>query len=359
MTEHGSLLAHLSPRFTQRTEDIAVEALGYILSTSEAAREGLVDLLRSSGGKVDGLGRIATQVTGEEGERPDLVGCDQNGDKRLLVEAKFWAGLTPNQPNEYLRRLCRGGVLLFVVPEARLDALWPELERRVKKKGSFEWTADADRPRTADVGERRLILTAWRTLLQEIEHRAGAAGDTAAVASVRQLHGLAEDQDESAFLPLRPDELGPDVPRRLLSLHSAINRVVDKAEAAGLLSTRGCGTKDGRDGYGRWLKLGVWEKGTRVKGKPAGACLCVHYTAWSRHGETPIWLQFDDTEDGWDVLPLKKVRKRLREQIVEGTDGTMFVPIHLPAGVELDRVVDSVVDQLRDIAHRIARVAPD
>ena len=38
------------------------------------------------------------------------------------------------------------------------------------------------------------------------------------------------------------------------------------------------------------------------------------------------------------------------------TDETVFVPIHLPTGVELDQVVDSVVGQLRDLAHRIARV---
>ena len=107
MTEHYSLLAYLSPRFTGQTENIAVEALGYILSTSEAAREGLVSLLQSGGAEVEGLSRIRTEVTGDKGERPDLVGWDENGDERLLIEAKFWAGLTDNQPNGYLKRLRR------------------------------------------------------------------------------------------------------------------------------------------------------------------------------------------------------------------------------------------------------------
>ena len=305
---------------------------------------------------MDGLDRIKTQATGDAGERPDLVGWDDTRDQSLLVEAKFWAALTEKQPNAYLESLPSGGTLLFVAPEARLDALWPELERRVKKKGSFEWTADADNAKTADVGGKRLILTSWRTLLQEIEYRAGAAGDTAAVASVRELHGLCEDQDESAFLPLGPDELGPDVPRRLLDLHSVIKRVVDRAAAADIVGIDK--QKVALDGFGRWLELGVSKNGARVKGKPAGACLCVHYTAWSQHGETPIWLEFADAEDGWNVLPLEKVRKRLREQIVAETDETVFVPIHLPTGVELDQVVDSVVDQLRDLAHRLARVKP-
>ena len=360
MSNEGSLLAYLSSRFTGQTEDIAVEALGYILSTSEAARTGLLDLLQSRGAKREEFIRIATQVGGDHGERPDLVGWAGDGDERLLVEAKFWAGLTANQPNAYLERLPSGGTLLFVAPEARLDALWPELERRVKKKGSFEWTADADSARTADVGGRRLILTSWRTLLKAAEHRAGAAEDTAAVTGIQQLNGLCEREDEAAFVPLRPGELGPDLPRRLMNLFTTIDRVVARAEAAGLVSAEGLGRKLALDGCGRFLELGVRdEEDSWVNGRRAATCLCLHYEAWSRYRETPVWLVLYDNP-GWEgVLPLKKVRKRLRNEIVVETNGTAFVPIHLPTGVEIDHVVDSVVDQLRNIAHRIAGVASD
>lgn len=355
MTSHGSLLAHLTYRFTERTEDIAVEALGYILSTSEAAREGLLGLLRSGGAKVAELGRIGTQVTGDEGERPDLVGWDHNGDESLLVEAKFWAGLTPKQPNAYLKRLRLGGVLLFVAPEARLDTLWPQLECRAKE-GDLEWTADADGARSADVSGRLLVLTSWRTLLKEARHRADAVGDTAAVASIQELNGLCEREDEPEFSPLRRDELGPELPRRLLNLAGIIDWGVAKAERRGLVRTKYLGRKLARDGYGRWLELGVREEGSWVNGRPTGACLCLHYTAWASYRETPIWLELADRQDDWDVLPLKKVRRRLRDQIV---DGTNFVPIHLPTGVELDDVVESVVDQLHDLAHRLAGVTPN
>lgn len=74
MSNDGSLLAYLSSRFPGKTEDIAVEALGYILSTSEAARIGLSGLLRSGCAKGDDFSGIATQVGGDDGERPDLVG---------------------------------------------------------------------------------------------------------------------------------------------------------------------------------------------------------------------------------------------------------------------------------------------
>ena len=158
VTNDSSLLAHLSSRFTERTEDIAVEALGYILSTSEAARTGLLSILRSGGANVEELSRIDTQIGGKEGERPDLVGWDESGVERLLIEAKFWAGLTDNQPNAYLKRLPPNGTLLFVAPEARVETLWPELQR-LAKKGGFDWRDDADGTRSADVGGKRLMLT--------------------------------------------------------------------------------------------------------------------------------------------------------------------------------------------------------
>lgn len=352
MRNEDSLLAYLSPRFTERTEDIAVEALGYILSTSEAAKTGLLSILRSGGAGVEGLSRIATQVSGDEGERPDLVGWDEDGDERLLIEAKFWAGLTSNQPTVYLRRLPPGGTLLFVVPEARIDTLWAELER-LAKNGDFEWTTDPEHGRSADVAERRLMLTTWRALLEEAKARASAEGDTAAVTSIQQLSGLCEREDQGAFLPLRRYELGPELPRRLVNLSRAIDRIVDRAKAEGLVSTKGLRAAATRQGYGRWIRLGVRKDGSWVDDCFVGARLGLHYGAWSQYRETPFWLYLSEWKG---TLKIEKIRKRLGDDVLTGTQ---LVPIHLPTGVELDDVVDSVVGQLCDLAHRIARVAPD
>ena len=127
----SSLLAYLAPRLTGRTEDIAVEALGYILSHSIAARSGLFELLRAGGAEIPEVVAVDTQSS-KDRTRPDLVGFDDQGRERLLVEAKFWAGLTDNQPQGYLDRLTDNGgatALLFVAPKARLETLWAELCR--------------------------------------------------------------------------------------------------------------------------------------------------------------------------------------------------------------------------------------
>ena len=48
--DSSTMFAHIVSRSTNRTEHVAVEALGFILSRSDAARRALRDLL-----KLDGL----------------------------------------------------------------------------------------------------------------------------------------------------------------------------------------------------------------------------------------------------------------------------------------------------------------
>ncbi|MDA0336588.1 MAG: hypothetical protein O2782_15610, partial [bacterium] len=38
-------------------------------------------------------------------ERPDVVGSSATGEEVIILEGKFDAGLTKNQPNSYLSRL--------------------------------------------------------------------------------------------------------------------------------------------------------------------------------------------------------------------------------------------------------------
>ena len=113
MAEIDTLLAHLSPSFTSQTENIAVAALGYILNKYAGSREGLDDVVRSGVRNVNPVVKVNTPVTALDGTRPDLVGVDEGGAERVLIEAKFWAELTRRQPDAYLERLpdVLGGVV--------------------------------------------------------------------------------------------------------------------------------------------------------------------------------------------------------------------------------------------------------
>ena len=105
MATKGSLLAHLALQFASHPENLAVEALGYLLKESEDTRSSFVGLLRARGIDLPDSLRYSTQVRGKDATRPDLVGKDRSGREVVLIEAKFWAGLTDMQPISYLDRL--------------------------------------------------------------------------------------------------------------------------------------------------------------------------------------------------------------------------------------------------------------
>jgi len=119
-------------RLSHQSEDVATEALAFILNSSEPARRAFTDLLRRIKPDLPDL-YFRTQRTAGDA-RPDMWGLDESNTPHVFIENKFWAGLTENQPVEYLRRLPatpEPSVLLFTVPAARQTTVWSELERRL------------------------------------------------------------------------------------------------------------------------------------------------------------------------------------------------------------------------------------
>lgn len=224
-----TLLAHLAPRFTNRTEDIAVEALGYILSKSEAAKCALSEMLREGGADVGRIARIRTQnpVIGENQERkrkrkrkrPDLTARDETGATRVLIEAKFGAGLTENQPVKYLEDglpTDRPSALLFVAPKDKLENLWTELRQKADTSDSISLGSDTKKEKiwSVSTGEKRyLMLTSWKTLLCSMKAYTNANEKTSVLCDIQQLQGLCERMDSEAFPPLCSDELSSEFPR--------------------------------------------------------------------------------------------------------------------------------------------------
>jgi hypothetical protein len=81
----------------------------------------------------------------------------------LLIEAKFWAGLTENQPVTYLRSSLdsgQPGCLLFVMPAARLETVWPELVRRTRDAG-LQPIAFNESLRAVRCGPHILAAVSW------------------------------------------------------------------------------------------------------------------------------------------------------------------------------------------------------
>ncbi len=345
MSSGSTLFAHIAPRLTNRVEDVAVDALGYILSQSGAARRALADTLKTGGILVDSIERVQTQAVGEKGERPDLVGFGQDNREHVMIEAKFWAGLTASQPNDYLERLPlnRPAALLFVAPAARLETLWPELCRRAECKFKLGGSTEAGDLRSTIVagGKRHLLLTSWATLLDRMATRATNESEVATQTDIRQLRGLTDRMDADAFLPWRSEDLGPEFARRMQGLPQLVDDATNRLKQVGLVSTKGLKITPLRRGYGRYIDLGG-----------VGTWIGIHFPAWARYSDTPLWLSFHAG------LPERLKQAGLDDKMV-ALEGRFCIPIELPIGEEYDSVLDSVVASLKSIAERLKSTGPD
>ena len=154
MAEDAPLLAFLVPKLTSQVENAATDALAFILNKSPACRSALDHLLRDGDFNPDPIAWVETQVTYQDGSRPDMVGYDQRDIKRLLAEAKFWASLGQRQVSGYFGQLEAPGpgVLLFIAPDRRIDTLWAEIMRQMEsgeERVQLELVETTDRIRRA------------------------------------------------------------------------------------------------------------------------------------------------------------------------------------------------------------------
>lgn len=131
-----TVLSHIvRKRFSAEYENVATEALAFIVQSSEAAKRGLMKLFHGIAPDLPSL-QFRTQQN-EGSARPDMCGLS-DGIPRVFIENKFWAGLTENQPVTYLGILSKYDkpcILLVVVPEARQETMWRELLRRLTGAG--------------------------------------------------------------------------------------------------------------------------------------------------------------------------------------------------------------------------------
>ena len=339
MADTATLMAYLVPRLTRQVENAATDALGYILNSSSGSMQALNELLREGDFDIEPVSRVETQVTYEDGSRPDMAGYDEKNVKRLLVEAKFWAALLESQASGYAQQLDQPGpaALLFISPEVRIPTLWAEIERRMAKESSLGPTYSAPGVRRArvtstDTGntELQLTLVSWIRLLDRMD---ALAGDDGVKSDIRQLRGLAHLQDAQAFLPIHSEELSPDLGRRVVWY----NRLVDHAVGSrgvpeGWLHVQGLRKTPRWYGYGRYF---------RFSGVDVDFWFGVNHERWAGSGDTPLWLDVGNRIK----VNIDEIGRELNIQVHQ-----RWIPIYPKRGVEYPEVLDDVVLQLKAVA---------
>lgn len=117
MADNSTLLSFIARRHTMGLEDVATDALCFILSRCSAKRA-LSDFLGDERGPLP-IAKAQTWLAEAHGAVPDLACLDEDGNRVALIESKFWAQLTHHQPVTYWQGLSddRPAVLLFLAPD--------------------------------------------------------------------------------------------------------------------------------------------------------------------------------------------------------------------------------------------------
>lgn len=339
------MFGHLVSKFPTNAENLATEALAFVLERSTVAREAMVRFGQLCAPGLKGPLRFRAQDWGDDRAVPDLVGIGNTGATRLIVEAKFDAGLTDHQPVTYLQRLPRDedGLLLTVAPGRRQTLLWDELVRRVKAAGIE--CADERRPaedlRSVRLTDRRtLAIASWPALLGMIGNSLAVHQDPVR-ADLGQLEGLCARIEAEAFLPLSSADLTNDVARRLLQYLGLIRAVTDELHAQGVL--RNASWSAGADGWwGRYVDIEGWTCLVR---------LSAH--SWATQAATPLWFQVGYqgkprvTEAVGALAPL--LAERPTRVFDRGSAGFVDVALFLPVGRSEREVVEDLADQMQRI----------
>ena len=339
MPDNDTLLAYLVSSFPGNTENIATEALRHVFDHSDASVVALNDIVQSGVQRIQPISKVKSQVIQQDGTRPDLVGFDETGKERVLIEVKFWAALTNNQPNNYISRLPDDGpaLVMFLAPEERVRSLWPQLrDRLIREFGSLN-EVDSERKCVRVEGtQRHLMVASWGGLLDSMAARSRDDGEAGVETEIRQLRSLAKHADTGALKPVRQgEELGADSEAR----KRLYKRLIDAATERGIeqqwASRKGLRATPRSYGYGRYIRL-------------AGAIVWfgVNVDQFARTADTPLWVDFQ--------YSFKDVPTRTREAL--GMQDGHWGAVNLKRDVEYPEMLDGVVDSLKKFADTIQEV---
>ena len=209
----------------------ATQALAYLLNTQAGLLQAFVKSLGAVGITFDPRHRVESERGDDGGRipgRPDLKIRDAGGNLRVLVENKFWTGLTEAQPVDYLKMLPEdvNSGILFIVPRQRVTTFWNVLRAQCLPAGldvPMEPEV-AGRVTWSQVAGRLMLVTDWQHVVDILE----VAADRPEIRSdINQFRRLVERlENVEAFPALRPDEVtNVDLARRVIAYAGLIDSI--------------------------------------------------------------------------------------------------------------------------------------
>jgi len=340
-----TLLSHLYSKIEGSPEDLATESLVYIISNSKQAKKIFTQYLYKLAGihKPDFELLFKTQQVDENNTRPDINGVNEKNEEVILIESKYWAGLTENQPINYLHRLENSNyknkkILVFICPDKRIRSLWNELIRKINNCSDFDVSLKKEINCMSISNNLIMLIVSWDKIINVIKQELISNNSALLLSDLNQLEGLCFKIDEEAFLPLKEQDLGIDIAKRIYGYYNLTDKIADELKSKLEAKTEGLKSSAFHGGYRKYMTINQWS-----------VSLELNFKYWIEKTETPLWVGIKDKNWDYDsnikekLMSLQEVDA---EQIFVGDYSFTYVPLFLPLRVSENIIINEIVSFL-------------
>lgn len=346
-----SLLAHLFPRIKGSQEDVATYSLSYILEQSLPLNQSFTYLICERMNVELNKSTLIynCQDADEEYGRPDIAGY-HDGQLLFLCEAKFYAGLTVNQPVSYIERLKKesGLGLIFICPQNRKVSLWNKLKTACSEQGLSgkhlsEYCIKYD-------GVRMAVIS-WQEIIAELM-RVATVKDPEKIGDLRQLQGFCDKVESDAFVPFRPEEFGSNEAKKIDRYYEVVDatyRYILTHYKELNPDVKGLRKAPRWQGYSRYVKI-----------SGVGVSIDFIRALWKSPAsiETPFWFHIAEIDDKGKWGFTDKVSK-----FMESIDGTkkdffidqVYIALEPKPFLNIDEMAKDLAEQIVAILEKFCK----
>jgi len=311
-----SLLSHIAGSFISEYENVANSSVSYLLNEYQSARDALANILA-----VDSVpAYYVTELSTKSNGRPDVTGLDFNGNKTVIIEGKFWANLTENQPVNYLKELTQDGKLLFLTPDKRISSLRIEVEKRLNGENA------------------KVEICSWNSFLALVEAENNKAYNATLASDLTQFKDLCQRMDVEGMAPLSASDLDPmngKISYHFSDLIDECNSVLREWEHSDFNRLKTVATKSGYGFYFYGFEFGCF----------------LHFSTYdwfTKESHTPIWLNIQNSE--WNKSEqILHYLKAFDSQNSYDENSCSSYGIVLKTGMDKSEVVQYIANEVKSV----------
>jgi hypothetical protein len=316
-----SILAHIASNFISEYENVANSSICYLLNEYPAAQKALKNILDI--GEVPSY--YKTEMSSPSNGRPDVTGIDANGDKTIIIEGKFWANLTENQPGSYLNVLEGNGRILFLAPAKRLASLELEIEERLGGK------------------HEKVVCRSWMDFLDQVGKENNKDHSNHLDSDLIQVKELCQKMDTEGMPPLSQSDLDPMNGR----VASHFPDIVDECNS-------NLRKWDGSDFKGMMTTSHKYGHGFYFRGHNFQCYFGYNSFNWfTKNSHTPFWLYINDKE-GNESEKINHALSVIDPANSYGKEYGIMLQTGMDKSQVVNHIVSNVIEVLDDLKSKLA-----